>query len=347
MKICNDKLEVIQLQFKMFHKDLTKKEIIEILKSSDSELFVCADKIRQEYKGNIVHLRGLIEFSNICKCNCFYCGLRCENKNIQRYRLTNEEILSSVKMATGFNFKTIVLQGGEDSFYTTSKICNLIEEIKSKYDVALTLSIGERSKQDYQAFKDAGADRYLLKIETTDEALYNSLHPNMSLKNRMECLFNLKEIGFETGSGCLVGLPNQTIESLADDLLFFKKLDADMIGIGAFIPHPDTPLAMYKQNNFDLALRVMALTRIMLPDINIPATTAMETLKKNGRTIALNSGANVVMPNVTSNLYKQKYEIYPDKAGSKDLTEENIKSIIDKIQALGRTISTSKGFRDK
>lgn len=330
----------------MFHRNLSKKEIIDILKSSDTELFICADKVRKQYKGDIVHLRGLIEFSNICKCNCFYCGLRCENKNIQRYRLTDEEILSSVKLATDFGFKTIVLQGGEDSFYTTSKVCNLIEKIKSNYDVAITLSIGERSKEDYKAFKEAGTDRYLLKIETTDEALYNVLHPNMSLKNRKDCLFNLKELGFETGSGTLVGLPNQTIESLADDILFFKELDADMLGIGAFIPHPDTPLAKYKQNNFDLALRMMALTRIILPDINIPATTAMETLKENGRTIALKSGANVVMPNVTSTNYKHKYEIYPDKAGSKDNTEENIKTIIDKIQAIGRTIATSKGFRN-
>ena len=225
-------------------------------------------------------------------------------------------------------------------------MCNLIEKIKSKYDVALTLSIGERSKEDYKAFKNAGADRYLLKIETTDEKLYNSLHPNMNLKNRMECLFNLKELGFETGSGTLVGLPNQSIESLADDLLFFKKLDTDMLGIGAFIPHPDTPLAQHKQNNFDLSLKVMALARIILQDINIPATTAMETLKENGRTIALNSGANVVMPNVTSCNYKDKYQIYPNKAGSKENTEENIKSIIKKIEAMGRIISTSKGFRN-
>ena len=148
----------------MYHKDLSKKEIIDILKSSDSELFNCANEVRKQYKGDIVHLRGLIEFSNICKCNCFYCGLRCENKNLQRYRLTDEEILSSVKLATDFGFKTIVLQGGEDNFYTTSKVCNLVEKIKEKYDVAITLSIGERTKEDYKAFKEAGADRYLLKI---------------------------------------------------------------------------------------------------------------------------------------------------------------------------------------
>ena len=205
------------------NNNLSKKEIIELLKSSDKELFCKADTLRKKYKGDEIHLRALIEFSNICKCNCFYCGLRNENKKIERYRLSEADILNCAKNAIDLGFKTIVLQSGEDSFFTQSKLCKIIEKIKEN-DVALTLSIGERPFEDYKAFKEAGADRYLLRIETTDETLYKALHPKMSFENRIKCLYNLKELGYETGTGCLVGLPNQTIESLADDILFFKKL---------------------------------------------------------------------------------------------------------------------------
>ena len=325
---------------------LTQKDVIELLKSSGEELFCLANKTREKYKGNNVHLRGLIEFTNICKQNCYYCGLRCENKTVKRYRLSDNEILDCVKEATEQGIKTIVLQGGEDKFYTRNKICQLIEKIK-KYDVALTLSIGEYSFEDYKAFKEAGADRYLLRIETTDENLYKKLHPNMDLTNRKKCLFNLKELGYETGTGCLVGLPNQTIESLANDILFFKELDADMIGIGPFIPHPQTPLALENGNHFDLALRVMATTRIILPNINIPATTSMETLKENGRIIALNSGANVIMPNFTSYNEKQNYEIYPNKYGINKEGSNAVKELREILTSIGRSVSTSKGFRNE
>lgn len=295
---------------------LTKSEIINLLKSSNEELFCRANETRKKYKGDEVLLRALVEFTNICKCNCYYCGLRCENKKVERYRLTEEEILNCAKKAVDEGLQTIVLQGGEDSFWTQEKLCKIIKEIK-KYDIALTLSIGERTYDDYKAFKEAGADRYLLRIETTDKNLYKQLHPNMSFENRVECLHNLKALGYETGTGCLVGLPNQSIESLADDIIFFKELNADMIGIGPFIPHPNTPLANADKNNFDMALRVMAITRLMLPNANLPATTAMETLRKNGRELALNSGANVVMPNYTDSAYNSKYEIYPNKANYK------------------------------
>ena len=322
----------------------TKKEIIEILKSSDKELFCSADETRKKHKGNNVHIRGLIEFTNICKQNCFYCGLRCENKNVKRYRLTESEILKSVEEATKEGIKTIVLQGGEDSFFSTKKICTIIEKIK-EYNVAVTLSIGEYSFNDYKSFKEAGADRYLLRIETTDEELYKQLHPKMDFKNRIKCLHNLKELGYETGTGCLVGLPKQTIESLANDILFFKEINADMIGIGPFIPHPQTPLAFSNTNNFDLALRVMATTRLILPDINIPATTAMETLKKDGRIIALKSGANVVMPNFTSHNEKQNYEIYPNKYGINKESKNAMKELREILTSIGRSISTTKGYR--
>lgn len=325
---------------------LRKKEIIDLLKSSDEELFCLSNETRKKYKGDDIHLRALIEFTNICKCNCLYCGLRYENKLVKRYRLDDEKILNSVEKAVNFGIKTIVLQGGEDDYFSQKKLCNLIEKIK-QYDIALTLSIGERSFEDYKAFKQAGADRYLLRIETTDKNLYKNLHPHMSYENRVKCLYNLKELGFETGTGCLVGLPNQSIDSLADDILFFKELNADMVGIGPFIPHPNTPLSNENRNNFDLALRVMAITRLILPDINIPATTAMETLKENGRIIALNTGANVVMPNLTNYIEKQNYEIYPNKYGSKEDIETSISNLKKSIFSIGRNISINKGFRNE
>ena len=232
---------------------LSKEEIIELLDSKDNSIYNAADEIRKKTKGDNIHLRALIEFTNFCHCNCFYCGLRYDNHKIKRYRLKEDDILLSVDNAIKSNYKTIVLQGGEDMFWSKEKICNLIKKIK-EYDVALTLSIGERPKDEYKAFKDAGADRFLLRIETTDKTLYRKLHPNMSFENRLRCLKDLKKLGFETGTGCLVGLPNQTIDSLADDILFFKELNADMVGIGPFIPHPNTPLANEKKDNFDLSL---------------------------------------------------------------------------------------------
>ena len=264
--------------------NLSFDEIITLLNSDGKDLFVAADEVRKEYKGDAVHLRGLIEFSNICRCNCFYCGLRRENKKVDRYRLSDEEILQFALNAINAGYKTLVLQSGEDTYFTTEKICSILRMLK-KYDVAITLSIGERSFEDYSEFKKAGADRYLLRIETTDKNLYQTLHPQMRIENRFECLYNLKKLRYETGTGVLVGLPNQTVESLAEDILFFKELNADMVGIGPLIPHPDTPLKDAEKDNFDMSLKVMALTRLLLPDINIPATTAMETIRPNGRII--------------------------------------------------------------
>ncbi len=324
--------------------NLNKDEIIKLLSSNDISLFSFADEIRKKYKGDSIHIRGLVEFSNICKRNCYYCGLRCENKKIKRYRLTSKEIKECGQYAVKLGYKTIVLQSGEDDYFDADKICKIIEGLK-KYNLAVTLSIGERTFEEYKAFKDSGADRYLLRIETTDENLYKTLHPNMNFKNRIKCLKDLKQLGYETGTGCLVGLPNQTIESLANDILFFKELNADMVGIGPFIPHPNTPLANNKTNNFNLSIKVMAITRLLLPDINIPATTAMETLNKNGHIIALQSGANVLMLNITPQTYKKNYEIYPDKAGINNNEDENKKLIYDKIKSINRSISNSYGFR--
>ena len=327
---------------------LTKQEIINYLSTDDKELFTKADAIRKQYVGDEVHLRGLIEFSNICKRTCFYCGLRNENHNLTRYRLSEDEIIEFAKHGAELGLKTVVLQSGEDSYFSIDKLCKIVKAIK-KFDVAITLSVGEKTYKEYKALKDAGADRYLLRIETTDENLYKKLHPNMSFKNRIECLYNIKELGYETGTGCLVGLPNQTIESLANDILFFKELDADMVGIGPFIPHPDTPLGecnLDLNKNFDLSLKVMALTRILLKDINIPATTAMETINPNGRIIALKSGANVVMPNITQGEYRKQYIIYPNKICTDESPDKCSVCICSKIEAIGRSISTGKGFRN-
>ena len=327
---------------------MQKDDLVNILSddSINDWLFKEADRVRRENVGDEVHLRGLIEFSNICKRQCKYCGLRSPNKVVDRYRILKDEILLYTKKAVDIGYKTLVLQSGEDDYYDTDKMVEIIREIK-KFDVALTLSIGEKTYDEYKAYKDAGADRYLLRIETTDKKLYKEMHPMASLENRKRCLYDLKSLGFETGSGCLVGLPNQTVESLADDILFFKELDVDMVGIGPFIPHEETPLKDSPKGNFWLALKVMALTRINLPNINIPATTAMETLNSNGRIIALQSGANVVMPNVTSTEYRAKYEIYPGKICINENPEQCRGCIEGKIKSIGRTISKEKGFRKK
>lgn len=324
---------------------MNKQEITDALKSSDNSILKKANEVRFQYKGDEVHLRGLIEFSNICKRNCLYCGLRGENSNVKRYRLLPDEIIKIAKNGSVLGYKTVVLQSGEDDFYDVEKMTHIISEIK-KFNLAITLSIGEKTYDEYKAYKEAGADRFLLRIETTDKNLYEKMHPKASFENRIKCLYNLKELGYETGTGSLVGLPNQTIDSLADDILFYKKLDADMVGIGPFIPHPDTPLAGgINEANFNLALRMMAITRILMPDINIPATTAMETINRDGRKIALQSGANVVMPNITTEEYRAKYEIYPGKICVNESPDVCRKCIENKIKAIGRSVSLDFGFR--
>ena len=326
----------------------TATEITSLLQNNDinDELFSVADKIRQQNVGDEIYLRGLIEFSNICSQNCFYCGLRCANKNLERYRLSAEEIISTAKQACNLGYKTVVLQSGEDAFFDTDKMCEIISSIKS-LGLALTLSIGEKTFEEYKAYKDAGADRYLLRIETTDAELYKKMHPKMSLENRIRCLKDLRKLNYEVGSGIIVGLPSQTLASIAQDLLFLKELDIDMAGIGPFLPNFDTPLANEKGGSFLLAQKTMAIMRLLLPKINIPATTAMETIYPNGRIIALQSGANVVMPNVTGFDCRKKYEIYPGKTQFSEDIYQNRKYIENKITEINRTISTGYGYRRK
>lgn len=329
--------------------DLGRDELIALLEdeSCNETLFAAADDTRRRYVGEGIHLRALIEFSNICRNNCCYCGLRRDNQNMIRYRMKTDEIIALAEYAArNRGFKTVVLQAGEDLFFTVDKMCEIIRGIK-QFDVALTLSIGEKSAAEYQAYRAAGADRFLLRIETTDRNLYHRLDPGMSWQNRRQCLADIAAAGLETGSGVMVGLPGQTIASLADDILFFKEINADMIGIGPFIPHPDTPLKNTTGGTLEMSLKVMALTRLLLPDINIPATTAMETLAPNGQTKALQSGANVIMPNITLAQYRQHYELYPGKSETNCAADETLQILQDKITAIGRYIAADKGFRHK
>ncbi len=323
---------------------LNKEEIVRRLKDDvgQEKLLREADKVRHDNVGDEVHLRGLIEFSNICRNNCLYCGIRRDNKLLQRYRMSEDELIETARRGTELGFKTIVMQSGEDMYYDTGKMCRIIETIK-KFDVAVTLSLGERKYEEYKDFRNAGADRYLMRIETTDKDLYHRLDPAMSWQHRYECLLMLKELGYELGSGSMVGLPGQSVESIADDLLFMQELKVDMAGIGPFIPHQQTPLKDTAGGTLDLALRTMALMRIMLPDINIPATTAMESLHPQGRIKALQSGANVVMPNITEGEYRKLYELYPGKICVND-TPAHCRSCIGlKIMSIGRTIGQSYG----
>lgn len=324
---------------------LTREEIVRLLRWQEAvPLFQAADRVRREFVGDGVYLRALIEFSNYCKNNCLYCGIRAGNVQVQRYRLSPVQIITTAKQAASYGYKTIVLQSGEDLWFDSDKLCDIISQIK-KLDVAITLSIGEKTREEYAAYRKAGADRYLLRIETTDKTLYEKLDPNMSWDNRVRCLHDLKDLGYEVGSGSLVGLPGQTVESLADDLLFFKKLPVDMAGIGPFIPHPQTPLADEKPDgHFEQALKMMAVMRLLLPDINIPATTAMETLHPQGRLLALQAGANVVMPNTTDTEYRPLYELYPGKICLGDSAGKCRGCVEQKINSIGRHVSPAKGF---
>lgn len=324
--------------------ELTKKEIISHLKAPTKELFELADNIRKQYVKDEVHLRGLIEISNICKNNCLYCGIRAQNSSCKRYRLEKEEIITTAQKAKSLGLQTVVLQGGENDLFDIDSMVYVISQIK-KLDMAITLSLGEKTKDEYEAYKKAGADRYLLRIETTNKNLYEKMHPNMDFGNRLKCIETIKSLGYELGTGCLIGLPSQSIESLAEDILFFKEIDADMIGVGPFIASSDTPLKTSPNGSFQLALAVMALSRILLKNINIPATTAMETLHKEGHIIALQSGANVIMPNLTPIEHKKDYSIYPNKSGIKESDERILDDIKNKITSIGRIISSHKGFR--
>ncbi len=288
---------------------LTAKEMPE------EQLYAAADAVRRQYYGDAVYLRGLIEFTNYCKNDCYYCGIRRSNANAVRYRLTREEILSCCEEGYALGYRTFVLQGGEDAYFTDARICELVSAIRSAHpDCAVTLSIGEKPRESYQAYFDAGARRYLLRHETADSAHYSRLHPaQMSLENRKRCLFDLKEIGYQVGSGFMIGSPYQTPECLLADIRFLQELEPAMIGVGPYITHRETPFAEMPSGELRFCLRIIALLRLLFPKALIPATTAFGSLHPQGRELALRAGGNVVMPNLSPVAVRKHYDLYENK----------------------------------
>lgn len=326
---------------------MTKKELTEFISytGDDSKLYAKADKVRRRNYGDKVYIRGLIEISNYCKNNCLYCGIRAGNSCVDRYRLTKEQILSCCHEGYDLGFRTFVMQGGEDMHFTDEFMCELIYKIKSLYsDCAVTLSLGERSYDSYKKMFDAGADRYLLRHETANDVHYSRLHPeNMSLSARKECLFNLKEIGYQVGSGFMVGSPFQTAENLAEDLLFLKELNPHMIGIGPFISHKDTPFKDKQSGSLYLTLKMVSILRLMFPKALIPATTALSSISPSGREQGLKAGANVVMPNLSPGDVRDKYSLYNNKAHSGSEAAESLELLKSLVKKAGYEIVVDRG----
>ncbi len=329
---------------------LAGEEYAELLEAwEDREIRVKLSKeavrLRKQYYGDKVFTRGLIEFTNYCKNNCYYCGIRCGNSNARRYRLSREEILDSCENGYGLGFRTFVLQGGEDPFYTDEILAELIREIKGRYsDCALTLSIGERSFESYRLFREAGADRYLLRHETADETHYRKLHPeNLSLANRKRCLYDLKALGYQVGAGFMVGSPGQTSRELAEDLQFLEALRPEMVGIGPFIPHHDTPFAEEKAGSVEQTLFLLSVIRILLPKVLLPATTALGTLDPQGREKGIMAGANVVMPNLSPVKNRKQYELYDNKICTGEEAAECRECLARRMESVGYRLVNERG----
>lgn len=320
------------------------KSLIESNECSDL-LAECADKIRQKYYGKKVFLRGLIEISNYCRNNCYYCGIRRENKNTKRYRLSREQILSCCETGYKLGFRTFVMQGGEDSYFTDEFVCTLISEIKKRYpECAVTLSLGERSYESYYKMKEAGADRYLLRQEAASSELYKKIHPpEMSLESRIKCLFNLRELGYQVGAGFMVGVPFQSTENIIEDLRFLQKLQPHMIGIGTFIPHHETPFASENSGTLELTIRLLGIIRLMFPKVLLPATTALGTISPNGRELGLKTGCNVVMPNLSPVSVRKKYDLYDNKICTDEESAECVLCLQNRIQSVGYEVSSERG----
>ncbi|MBP5300065.1 MAG: [FeFe] hydrogenase H-cluster radical SAM maturase HydE [Victivallales bacterium] len=299
------------------NRDLPDEALRNLLEDNthDQALCAAADAVRREHYGDEVFLRGLIEFTNHCRNNCFYCGIRRDNLAVPRYRLTPDEILACAEEGYGLGYRTFVLQGGEDPYFTDARICELVHSLHTRFpDCAITLSIGEKPRESYQAFYEAGARRYLLRHETATEAHYAKLHPaELSLAHRKECLFALREIGYQVGAGFMVGSPYQTTSEILADLRFLQMLQPDMIGIGPFIHHADTPFRDFPNGSLELTLRLLAILRLMFPYVLLPATTALGTIHPQGREMGLKAGANVVMPNLSPVAVRAKYKLYDNK----------------------------------
>ena len=307
-----------QLLDKIYAAKLPKiKDLEQVLSLKNQEeldeLFGFADKVRQEFCGAGIFLRGIIEFSSFCDKACFYCGLNKNNRKLLRYRMSGEELIKSVEYLASCKIKTVVLQSGEDPAEDALWLAEIIRQIKSRFNLAVTLSVGERSLADYQLWRQAGADRYLLKMETTDEDFYTRMHPRMSFAQRLNCLDVLAKLGYQVGSGNIIGLPGQSLKNIAQDILFFKQTNLDMIGIGPFISHPDTQFAGQANGDVGLSLKTIALTRIVTKNAHLPATTALGSLDQDYRPAGLKCGANILMPNFTPQPYRKLYQIYPGK----------------------------------
>lgn len=328
-------------------KELSKYEWITLIENIDDTeyLFSKAREIRHKVYGKDVYIRGLIEISNYCKNDCYYCGIRRSNKKADRYRLTKEQILECCETGYDLGFRTFVMQGGEDPYYTDEIMCDIIRSIKSKYpDCAITLSLGEKSFDTYKKYKEAGADRYLLRHETANSCHYASLHPEeLSLEKRKECLFSLKKAGFQVGSGFMVGSPGQTTENLAEDMLFLKELDPQMVGIGPFIPHKDTPFKDQCAGSVERTLIMIALLRLMLPNALLPSTTALGTLSSDGRERGILAGANVVMPNLSPKAVREKYLLYDNKISTGDEAAESKNNLQKRMESIGYNIVVARG----
>jgi biotin synthase len=343
----------------MMRRDEILRWLLEEDEKCLEELWQRADGIRRENVGNEVHLRGLIEISNYCVRQCGYCGLRSENKELDRYRMNEEEIMSCVDEAETYGYGTVVLQSGEDYGIETEWLSRIIRQIKKGTQLAVTLSLGERPDKDLEAWRKAGADRYLLRFETSDERLYHSIHPSLPgrVSNRLAMLKTLKKLGYEAGSGVMIGIPGQTYASLSHDIDLFRKLNLDMIGVGPYLPHPRTPLGQgdgrrtipkeeQVPNTEQMTYKVIALTRIVCPEANIPSTTALATInRERGRELGLMRGANVVMPNLTPLAYRPKYEIYPSKACITEVPSDCNTCLFHRIGSIGRKVGTGQGDR--
>ena len=324
--------------------DIELAKLIENTKN-DAELFCTADNLRRQIYGDEVYIRGLIEFTNYCKNNCYYCGIRKDNCNVSRYRLSKEEILSCCKEGYLLGFRTFVLQGGEDPYYNDKLICEIVYKIRESFpDCAITLSIGEKTKGSYLAYYNAGANRYLLRHETADEEHYKKLHPeSMNLKTRKQCLYDLKEIGYQVGSGFMVGSPFQTTENIISDIRFLQELKPDMIGIGPYIKHVQTPFSKFNNGSLDLTLRLIAILRIMFPYALIPATTALGTIHPQGREMGLKAGANVVMPNLSPVGVRKLYELYENKICTGEEAAQCRECLQRRVRSAGYNIVIAKG----
>lgn len=328
--------------------DLTDEQLLYLLDHLDEKnrdyLIEKAHETRMRVYGDRVFMRGLIEFTNYCKCNCLYCGIRAANSDVERYRLTTEEVLSCCETGYFLGYRTYVLQGGEDPYFTDERLVEMISAIKKRYpDTAITMSVGERSRESYEKIYTAGADRYLLRHETASKELYESLHPNMSLENRMDCLKTLKDIGFQVGAGFMVGLPGQENKHLVEDLRFLKNLQPHMTGIGPFIPHHDTPLKDETGGTVELTVTLLAIVRLLLPEVLLPATTALGSLDGQGREKGIKAGANVVMPNLSPTEARNKYLLYDGKICTGDEAAECRKCIEGRINRAGFKIDMSRG----